>query len=160
VAPEQAIRGFHGATLTVCNAAPSAALLTEGIGFHQPWSPRRAPVPASPPPSRAPGAYVDLLANPQRPLRQEAAGTVHHIAWRVPNDTAELAWRADLGARGLNVTEVRDRQYFRSIYYREPGGILYEIATDPPGFTADETAAELGHRPQAAALVGEQARRY
>ncbi len=72
------------------------------------------------------------------------AGTVHHIAWRTPDDEQQLIWRQTLLARGLQVTPVRDRQYFHSIYYREPGGVLFEIATDPPGFTADETPEELG----------------
>ncbi|NIT95069.1 MAG: ring-cleaving dioxygenase, partial [Actinobacteria bacterium] len=71
-------------------------------------------------------------------------GTVHHVAWRVDSDATELAWRERLGATGLHVTPVRDRQYFHSIYFREPGGVLFEIATDPPGFDVDETVETLG----------------
>jgi glyoxalase family protein len=74
------------------------------------------------------------------------AGIVHHIAWRTPDDQQQLEWRQALADRGYNVTPVRDRQYFHSIYFREPGGVLFEIATDPPGFTLDEAPEELGTR--------------
>ena len=72
------------------------------------------------------------------------SGTVHHVAFRAADDAEQLARRESLVGAGVAVTEVRDRQYFRSIYFREPGGVLYEIATDGPGFTLDEPAAELG----------------
>ncbi|HYO81168.1 MAG TPA: ring-cleaving dioxygenase [Bryobacteraceae bacterium] len=72
------------------------------------------------------------------------AGTVHHIAFRTPTDEAQQSWIDTLTDAGVAVTPVMDRNYFRSIYFREPGGILYEIATDPPGFTVDEPADELG----------------
>jgi glyoxalase family protein len=90
-----------------------------------------------------PGEIVDVLLHDGR-RGQNAVGTVHHIAWRVPDDPAELAWQERLSAAGVPVTEVRDRQYFKSIYYREPGGVLYEIATDSPGFIADEAPNDLG----------------
>jgi glyoxalase family protein len=69
---------------------------------------------------------------------------VHHIAWRAADDEAQLVWRERLARRGLDVTPVLDRRYFHSIYFREPGGVLFEIATDPPGFTLDEPVEELG----------------
>jgi glyoxalase family protein len=72
-------------------------------------------------------------------------GTIHHIAWRVPDDDAQLAMQTCLDAAGLAVSDVRDRTYFRSIYYREHGGILFEIATDVPGFAVDEPAGSLGN---------------
>jgi hypothetical protein len=72
------------------------------------------------------------------------AGTVHHVAWRTPDDEQQSAWQVAIARRGLRVTPVMDRQYFRSIYFREPGGVLFEIATDPPGFTLDETRDQLG----------------
>ena len=68
-----------------------------------------------------------------------ARGSVHHIAWRTPDDEQQLAWRAELTGKRYHVSPVMDREYFHSIYYREPNGILFEIATDPPGFTVDET---------------------
>jgi glyoxalase family protein len=72
------------------------------------------------------------------------AGTVHHIAWRTPDDAEQQLWRMELHQAGYNVTPVMERNYFRSIYFREPGGVLFEIATDPPGFAVDEPVDELG----------------
>jgi glyoxalase family protein len=78
------------------------------------------------------------------PRGSVAVGTVHHIAFRVPGDREQLEWRAKLVTADLDVTPPIDRQYFHSIYYREPGGVLFELATDPPGFTIDEPVEELG----------------
>ena len=89
-------------------------------------------------------AYVDVLADPGAPAGVEDAGTVHHVAFRVPDDETQMAWREALRAEGLRVTEQKDRRYFRSIYYREPGGVLFELATEGPGFDRDEPVAELG----------------
>ncbi len=89
-------------------------------------------------------ARVDLLCQPDDRPGTVAVGTVHHVAWRAADDGAQLSWRTRLVDLGYNVTPVLDRQYFHSIYYREPGGVLFEIATDPPGFTTDESIAELG----------------
>ena len=72
------------------------------------------------------------------------AGAVHHIAYRAANDAQQVAWREEIARAGLNVSPVMDRTYFHSIYYREPGGVLFEIATDSPGFAVDEAAEELG----------------
>jgi glyoxalase family protein len=74
----------------------------------------------------------------------QGAGSVHHIAWRTPTDHEQLKWLPDIQKAGLHVSPVMDRTYFHSIYYREPSGILFEIATDPPGFTVDEPLAQLG----------------
>jgi len=71
-------------------------------------------------------------------------GAVHHIAWRTPSAEAQREWHRVLASVGLDVSPVLDREYFTSIYYREPGGVLFEIATDPPGFTVDESPEELG----------------
>jgi len=75
-----------------------------------------------------------------------AAGSVHHIAFRAKDDHEQLQWREHLVELGYNVTPVMDRTYFHSIYFREPGGILFEIATEPPGFTLDEPIDELGSK--------------
>lgn len=72
------------------------------------------------------------------------AGTVHHVAFRAPDDESQLAVRNELVAKGFNVTAQIDRDYFHSIYFREPGGVLFEVATDPPGFTVDEPLDKLG----------------
>ena len=81
---------------------------------------------------------------PNSPKGLVAAGTVHHVAWRAPDEETQAAWREELIERGVGVTSIRDRQYFRSIYFREPGGVLLEIATDQPGFAIDEPLLELG----------------
>jgi glyoxalase family protein len=73
-----------------------------------------------------------------------AVGTIHHVAFRAHDDATQLALREELAESGLNVTPVIDREYFHSVYFREPGGVLFEIATDPPGFTVDEPLDELG----------------
>ncbi len=89
-------------------------------------------------------ALVDVLTLPELTRGTIAVGSVHHIAWRTPGDEQQLAWREKLIASGIAVTPVRDRQYFHSIYFHEPGGILFEIATDPPGFAIDEPVEQLG----------------
>jgi glyoxalase family protein len=94
--------------------------------------------------SKLTSAQVDLAANPDGHFGVNSAGTVHHIAFRCANDEEQVQWREQMIERGLHVTPVIDRFYFHSIYFREPGGILFEIATDGPGFTADEPAEQLG----------------
>lgn len=92
------------------------------------------------------GAIVDVLCTPDGRMGRLGAGTVHHIAWRTPEDVQQARWLADLAGLGYNVSPIMDRTYFRSIYYREPGGVLFEIATDPPGFSIDEPLDHLGER--------------
>lgn len=86
------------------------------------------------------GTPLDVVAMPGVEPGRMSAGMVHHIAWRVASEAEQLEWRAKLTEAGLRVTRVIDRQYFRSIYFREPGGVLFEIATDGPGFFVDEAA--------------------
>ena len=138
----RAIRGFHGVTLTESGYEATAELLTRTMGFRAVGEERdRFRFAAG---EGAPGTIVDVVCAPDAPPGLVAAGTVHHVAWRVAGEDEQREWRGRLVGRGLNVTPVLDRQYFRSIYYREPGGVLFEIATDPPGFTADEPPEALG----------------
>ena len=142
VPEEAAIAGMHGVTLLERTAAATEALLTETLGFRrlgQEGERTRYAIGEG-----GVGATADLLVDPAAPRGRNAAGTVHHVAWRTPSDEQQLAWERLLSARRLGVTPVQDRQYFRSIYFREPGGVLFEIATDPPGFATDESVAELG----------------
>jgi glyoxalase family protein len=137
-----AVRGFEGVTLTEWNPAVTAELLTGTLGFRsigEEGNRFRFESGAG-----GPGTRVDLVASPDAPRGHVAAGTVHHVAFRVADDPSQEEWRRKLLERGLHVSPVMDRQYFHSIYFREPGGVLFEIATDPPGFTWDETVAELG----------------
>ena len=89
---------------------------------------------------------VRVLERPGAPLAHLGRGGVHHVAFRVPDDEEHAAWRRKIRAMGLGVTPQIDRFYFRSIYFREPGGVLFEIATDGPGFATDEDPAHLGER--------------
>lgn len=138
---EYAIRGVHRVILWQAALEPSAATLAELLGFRLVFADEtchRYEVGLG-----GSGTMVDVRKRPEPPGRM-GAGTVHHVAWRTPNDTQQIAWRGRIERQGLRVTEVRDRLYFRSIYFREPGGVLFEIATDGPGFTVDEPAEQLG----------------
>lgn len=146
ISTEHAIRGLHGITLTEARDELTVATLAETLGFRlvgEDGGRARFDVGAG-----GPGARLDLVVDPSAGRGHVAAGTVHHVAWRAPDDAAQLAWRSEIADAGLQVTQVLERQYFHSIYFREPGGVLFEIATDAPGFTTDETVAELGHRLQ------------
>lgn len=94
--------------------------------------------------SGKPGHFIDVLCNPDSLKGLPGSGTIHHIAFATSNDKTQLAAREQLLKFGLDVTPVLDREYFHSIYFREPGGILFEIATIPPGFTVDEPLEHLG----------------
>ena len=89
------------------------------------------------------GNHIDLLLNPRAPQGRLGAGSVHHIAFRTPNDASQLEWKSEI-EKQVDVTPVQERTYFQSIYFREPGGVLFELATDEPGFAVDETVATLG----------------
>ena len=138
---EFAIRGFHAPTLEVQRAKSMEQLLTT-FGFHliaEEGSRRRF---ASN--ERSTSARVDVVERSNGQFGNIAAGTVHHIAFRAANDEEQLQWRKQLVDLGFGPTPVIDRQYFRSIYFREPNGILFEIATDGPGFAIDEPVDQLG----------------
>ena len=138
---ERAIRGFAAPTLEVRNSEKTEELLTEILGFEfvaEENNRRRFRGSGS-----NASAEIDLVSS-EAGFGQIAAGTVHHIAFRAADDDEQLKVREQLAARGLNVTPVIDRQYFHSIYFREPNGILFEIATDGPGFLIDEPADALG----------------
>ncbi|HEY0943663.1 MAG TPA: ring-cleaving dioxygenase [Opitutaceae bacterium] len=139
---EHALRGMHTVELTVSDSQPTADLLTDLMGYTLVRREgNRARFEAAPGGS---GRYVDVIGGAKAPRGVPGAGTVHHIAFRVADDAAELAMQERLLEAGYHVSDVRDRDYFRSIYYRERGGILFEIATDIPGFAVDEPAASLG----------------
>jgi glyoxalase family protein len=136
-----AIHGFHGPTLEVQQAKPTEQLL-EALGFEliaDEKSRRRFSVN-----SKLTSAQVDLVERGDGQFGVNSAGTVHHIAFRCADGKEQLKLRKQLVERGLHVTPVIDRFYFHSIYFREPGGILFEIATEGPGFTVDEPAKYLG----------------
>jgi glyoxalase family protein len=94
------------------------------------------------------GHFYDVVIDAQAENGQQGGGTVHHIAFRTPTDDEQKYWQKSLMAGGFSVTPIRDRKYFKSIYFHAPGGVLFEIATDPPGFAVDEAFDNLGHEPQ------------
>jgi len=142
VSGEHSIRGFHGVTLSEEGYESTAELLHRHMGFVESDSfGNRFRYLVG---EGAARAHVDVLCLPAGRPGSMAAGTVHHVAWRAADDRSQLAWRAKLVDLDYNVTPVMDRQYFHSIYYREPGGVIFEIATDPPGFATDETVETLG----------------
>lgn len=140
---EHAVRGLHEVTLSERNLDPTASMLTSFLGMG--LSSETAGAASFSMGEGGAGASVQVVGGIQdRGL--QAGGTVHHVAFRAPNLQTMETWRQELVGRGVNVTEVMDRQYFKSIYFREPGGVLFEIATDEPGFDIDEPLLELGRK--------------
>lgn len=139
---EHALRGFHGVTLWLSKTEETADLLSKNLGYTlvEEAGPRLR---FKGNPSTL-GPYVDILARPGQPYGQAGAGSVHHIAFRVQDDAEQLEYLESLSQSGFRVTPVQDRQYFHSIYFRSPGGVLFEIATNPPGFSKDESVENLG----------------
>ena len=141
VPAEHAIRGIFGVTLWERSGEATADLLANLLGFEK--------VEKDDGRTRylttcSGGSFADVLVRPDRPAGQVAVGSVHHVAWRAPDDETQEEWREELLYHGFHVTPVLDRSYFHSIYFREPGGVLFEIATDPPGFAVDEDEEHLG----------------
>ena len=137
-----ATRGFHNITITLNSTAGTAAVLTDVFGYtlvSQEGNRYRYATNAV-----DQAAIVDLVELKDEKLGHVANGTVHHVAFRVQNDEILMHFREKIAAMGLQITPQIDRNYFHSLYFREPGGVLFEIATDNPGFVVDETVEELG----------------
>jgi glyoxalase family protein len=168
ISKEHAIRGFHSATLSEEGYERTASLLADTLGFkliakdnredrfrfgivkknnsNQDVDARTTQSSSSSSSSSSSiGSFVDIVCQPEISRGYVGIGTVHHIAWRAANDKHQLDLRKKIVKEAkLNPTPVIDRTYFRSVYFREPGGILFEIATDPPGFAIDERPEDLG----------------
>ncbi len=137
-----ALRGFHHVTLTLDRIEPTAQILTDIFGFElQAQHVNRYRFVTD---TVEAAATVDLVEAKGESTGVMGAGTVHHVAFRVKDDATQMALRERIVAAGLDITPQIDRQYFHSLYFREPGGVLFEIATDNPGFAIDEPVAELG----------------
>ena len=142
ITAEVAIKGFHTVTLTLQDFRPTAAILTEVFGYElleQEGNRYRYVTKAV-----EDAAIVDILELPNAGPGINAGGTNHHVAFRVKDEEVLMAFRKKIEERGLNITEKINRDYFYSLYFREPGGVLFEIATDNPGFSIDEPVEELG----------------
>jgi glyoxalase family protein len=142
VSAEHSIRGLYSTTLWLESCDLTGKLLVESLGFEPVRE--QASIFRYAAAGRGLGSVVDLRCVPGLWSGTMGAGTVHHIAFRAPDDESQLAARSELAEKGFNVTAQIDRDYFHSIYFREPGGVLFEIATDPPGFTVDEDLGKLG----------------
>ena len=137
-----AIRGLHGVTIVVRALGPTLSLLTDVLGYtviNQDASRTRVAAGGT-----TAGHFIDIIDDPDAEASVNGLGTVHHVAMAISNGDEQLRLREELLRMGLKVTEVRDRCYFRSIYFREPGGVLFEVATTQPGFTVDEPLSALG----------------
>ncbi len=139
---EYAIRGFYSVTLLEESHESTAPLLADVLGFRPVRREHgRFRYEAG---KGGPGTIVDVLVQPGGPRGFVSVGTAHHVAWRTPDDEQQKLLRQEILKTIPSVTPVIDRKYFHSIYFREPGGVLFEVATDPPGFTVDEPVAQLG----------------
>ncbi|WP_143306803.1 ring-cleaving dioxygenase [Chitinophaga vietnamensis] len=137
-----ATRGFHHVTLTLEDIQPTADLLVSVFGYelkkHHTNRYRFAG------PEGQAGGYIDLVEAKGESRGHVAGGSIHHVAFRVADEAAQEELREQLENYGLHPTHQLDRKYFRSVYFREPGGVLFELATEQPGFTVDEPKATLG----------------
>ena len=139
---DAAIRGLHSVTMVVHQADATLELMTNVLGYHIVGQDgQRCRLAAG---VDSPGHFIDVVVDPSASSAINGLGTVHHVAMAIATPDAQLALREDLLQRGLRVTDVRDRCYFQSIYFREPGGVLFEVATIQPGFSVDEDLASLG----------------
>lgn len=142
IAPDAAIRGVHSVQTMVRDSVPSVEFITSVLGYrviHKSENRTRVAVNGD-----GPGHIIDIIEDNNAKTAVNGLGTVHHVAMAIGSAEEQLALRDELMRLGVGVTEVRDRCYFTSIYFREPGGVLYEVATMKPGFAVDESMASLG----------------
>ena len=147
VPPEMFIKGLDAVTLTVRRLTATAKVLTETLNFRQTreyTDLENHPIVVFETGAGGPGTEVHVAERPELLPTRQGAGGVHHVAFRVPDREQQQEWRRRIVGAGLAVSEQIDRFYFESIYFREPNGILFEIATDGPGFATDEDPAYLG----------------
>ena len=137
-----AVRGIHSVTMTIRSPAATIAFMREQLGYEviaEQDDRTRLGVGAD-----TPGHLIDIVHAPDAVQAVNGLGTVHHVAMAVPTEEDQLRLRERLLRAGARVTDVLDRQYFKSIYFREPGGVLFEVATMGPGFATDEPVSQLG----------------
>lgn len=144
IAQENAIQNFYSATLSVVSHATIEPILTQVFGHEKIMKSGNDTLYQLKDSKRA--EYLEISEEPSSPFGFNAAGTVHHIAFRVKSESEQLELRNRVQSIGLFPTDVINRYYFKSVYFRTPGGILFEIATDEPGFTADEQKEHLGEK--------------
>jgi glyoxalase family protein len=138
----QATKGFHSVVLNLRSIGPTANILTDVLGYkfqEQEGNRHRFVTDAIPEAS-----IIDLIESPKESAGKGGGGTNHHVAFRVENDEVLMNFREKVAKKGLNITPKINRDYFFSLYFREPGGVLFELATNNPGFTVDEPLDQLG----------------
>lgn len=137
-----AVKGFKSITLSLRNAEPTMKILTDVLGYellkHETQHYRFVS------PASQTASLIDIIEDGKTGRGHQAAGTIHHIAFRVDDEEAQMVIREKIRKAGLTPTPKIDRNYFYSVYFREPGGVLFEIATENPGFSIDESVQELG----------------
>jgi len=144
---EVALQGFYAVRLIERSLNPTAQFLTETLGFQYSGSyqsEEKTTVSVFEVGSGGPGTQVHLDVHPNAQGGRPGIGGVHHVAFRTPNDEEQAQWHAKIARRNRSISSIIDRFYFHSIYFREPGGVLFEIATDGPGFATDEDVEHLG----------------
>lgn len=137
---------FHSVTLWLRDPARTARILTDVMGYQAKGSETRDGIERLrlQAPGGAEANIVDLIRSDAATVGRPGAGTIHHVAFRAPTHEAQLGWQEKLASAGHRTTPIIDRNYFDAIYFREPGGVLFEIATDAPGFAVDEPVETLG----------------
>lgn len=146
VSKSMVIGGIHSVTLSERKTDATSALLTDVMKYQSAGSEDNRLRYQAGTNDHGPGTIVDIVRTPDIRHGTLGAGVVHHVAFRTPDDAQQAAWRDKIAPYFPHVSPVMDRCYFHSIYYREPGGVLFEIATEHPGFTADQAVAELGKK--------------
>ena len=142
IGPNEAIRGLHSVTMVVRSLERTLALMTQFLGYQvvgEAGNRTRVAVGGD-----SPGHIIDIEVQPDAAPAVNGLGTVHHVAMAISNGDEQRRLREELLSIGVGVTDIRDRCYFESIYFREPGGVLFEVATIQPGFTTDEDLSALG----------------
>ena len=139
---DHAIRGLHSVTMLVRASGRTIEMMTGILGWQVANEADRATRMATG--GDGPGHLIDVVQAPEVPVALNGIGTVHHVAMAIGSADEQRRLRDELVTLGVSVTDIRDRQYFQSIYFREPGGVLFEVATVSPGFTVDEPLDQLG----------------
>ncbi|PTX97562.1 ring-cleaving dioxygenase [Verrucomicrobia bacterium LW23] len=141
---EHEIRSFHSVTASIGRVPSTTRLLTDVLGYKLVGEESERTRYTAPGTDGLPGHPFDVLATPGMQRGRQSAGSVHHVALRLKDDAEQQAWLSRLASNGYRTSPVMDRMYFHSIYFRDHSGILFELATNPPGFTHDETVETLG----------------
>ncbi|QOL79644.1 ring-cleaving dioxygenase [Pseudooceanicola spongiae] len=142
----EALDGFHSVTLWEKAPEVTARLLTDHFGYAEVGSVTEGGIARLRLQAQGGGrgSILDIIRSDAPTIARSGAGTIHHVAFRAETDEVQQVWHDRLATAGFDVTPVIDRQYFNAIYFHEPGGVLFEIATDPPGFANDEPAETMG----------------